>query len=462
MALNISVSPFGATGAPTSSQFLSTYNTLMPQVLNKLWYKRNYFTPILALKSMGMVEQVAGPQAQHLEAGHPVPNWHVGGIVSSPSGPGGQIVLSVSPQDVSLSNNVFPSISETVRFVDGTSGYISNVVNTSGSNFNITVLPFYLSWTLSPSVNDSIWVIDQQSIEGSSEPGNYKSVATDMVFYPMQIIRNSAQMTGSSVLTALWTQTDQLGNVTTPYYMQTLELEMAHNTYVGNAAFWGDQNLNPAIPGNRMYSLWYSSNTAGQTIPYNTGLFTLTQLQSAYRISKQLSSGSEFFIMGGPDFNASWQNGLTSIFGQNPIVYKTGADIQSFQSQFQGNDANLQGSMGVGMNIRCVMWGGVSFYACDVQQWGQIESGGAPGRTESGYAFALPMAKSANEKGDYVSRFSLTTRALNGVTRENIMWEYGGAAATSKNGNDTRNIDILSEVGTRFKAPEQLIQFKPM
>lgn len=458
---NITYSPYASTSAPLTSSFLSTYNTLKPQVLNMLWWKRNYFTPILALKSLGMTEQVGGPQSQHLEAGHFVPNWHVGAIVSAPSGPGGSIVLGVQPQDVSLVNSVFPAMTETVRFVDGTSGYISAAPALVGGQWQITITPFYTTWTLSPSVGDSIWMIDQQSIEGSADPANYKEVPTQMNYYPLQIIRNGKSMTGSSVLTELWANKDQLGNKIDAYYLQTLELEMEHNTMVSNAAFWGDINQNPTIPGNRMYSLWYTSSTAGQTIPYNNGLFTLTNIQQAYRISKQLSAGSEYFIMGGPDFNASWQNGLSSVFGQNPIVYSQGADIQSVQNLFQANETNLAGGQGIGINLRRVNWGGTHFYACDVQQWGQIESGGAPGRTESGYAFGIPMSKSANVSGDFVSRFRLTTRALNGVTRENIMWEYGGAAASNKNGNDNRVINCLSEVGTTFMSPDQLLQFKP-
>lgn len=448
-----------STSGNYTTTFASAFGNLKPQISNQLWWRFGYFCPINALKTMGMYRKVAGASAQHYETGHPVPNFHVGAVITPPAVAGDPIVLTVAAADV-VANTVFPAVGETVRFKNDLSGYIETKTFTGGA-WRLTIRPWDTSWTLSASAGDGVWMIDQLSAEGSASPNNSKNAPMELVSYPLQIIRNSEEITGSGELTELWNTVDQFGNPITPYYLQTMLGEMRQTTYWSNATFFGHPNFNTAnISGNRMYGMDYTISNGGYTQNYNAGLYTLVELQTQARVAMKNSSGNEFFMIGGPDFNFAAQNGLSSVFAQNPIVYE-GAGNSEYAPRFQANESELAGQKGIAINIRRVNWGGVHFHWCNVQQFGQTQTGGETGFKQTGYAFCIPLSKSYNVKGTFQNRFNLTVREMQGKSREMQMWSYGGSAPQNKNGDDKMTIEYLSEVGTEYQDISKFQIVKP-
>ncbi len=459
----INQAAYNATAGTMTTDLASAYGTLKPQNSSVLWWKYGYFCPLNAIKAIGLTRNVAGPAAQHFEGGHPVPNWIVGSVVTAPAVAGDAIVLAVSSQNVSGQNTVYPSVGERFRLVNGQEAYITAVTLVS-TTWRVTAIPMDVTVTLQATAGDSMWMIDQLSPEGSQSPNNSKVIPKQLLSYPLQIIRNDTQITGSGELTELWTTTDQLGNKISTYYEQTLILEWNQTTKMSNAVFWGQPNNNSAnIAGNAMYGMDYTISSGGYTHLYPNGNFTLTDLATLARVSQKRSAGNEFFGIAGPDFMFATQNGLQGVFAQNPIVFQSGSvsSSSSYAKNFVSNEDELKDEMGIVVNIRHVAWGGVSFDWVGVQQFGQEQTGGANGRTESAYCFFIPMSKSANLKGDFQSRFALTSRTFEGKNREMLMWSYGGASALNKNGYDGQIIECLSETGTEYQDIEKFIICKP-
>lgn len=407
---------------------------------------------------MGLTRQVAGPTAQHLEGGHPVPNWHVGTVVTLPAVAGNPIVLTVSANDV-INGTVFPDVGESVRFQNTYSGQITNK-QLVGGLWQVTILPHDPSWLLTAAVGDGVWMIDQLSAEGSQTPNNSKVVPSETVSYPLQIIRNSEQITGSAELTELWTDRDQFGNPINPMYLETLLLEMRHTVYWSNATFFGHPNLNPSnIDGNRMYGMDYTVSNGGYTQQYPNGQFTLVEIQNMARVAIKRSSGTEFVGFGGPDFTFAANAGLMGVFSQNPALYETNGGGSPLTARF--NDMQMTEKTGIKINIRRVNWAGINFDWIPIQQWGQTQTGGETGFKESGYCFWIPMSKGQTVQGQLVDRFKITERAYGGKTRKLNMWRWGGAAPENKNGYDGQIIECLSEVGTEYYGIDKFMVCKP-
>ena len=452
-----------AVAGTTTSEYLSVYGSAMPQNSAVLWWQYGYFNPIIALKAIGLTRKVAGPAAQHFEDGHPVPNWVIGSVVTPAVNPGDSIVLSVSAQSVSTQDTVYPQQKERFRLYNGQEAYISNVSQVGGQ-WRVTGVPMDETVTLSAAAGQSMWMIDQLSGEGSQSPSNSKVLPDQLISYPLQIVRDNQQLTGSAELTQLWVTRDQFGNPMSVYYKETALLEMRQTTYLSNAAFWGQPNLNTAnIDGNAMYGMDYAISAGGYSHLYPNGNFSLTDIATLYRVSQKNSSGNEFFGICGPDFMAAAQNGLQGVFAQNPIVYQAGnvGFTSTYASKFIANEDELKDQIGIAVNIRNTSWAGVHFHWVNVQQFGQAQTGGAAGRTETGYAFFIPMSKAANVKGTFENRFNLTSRSMNGKDREMLLWSYGGAAPQNKNGYDGMLIESLSEIGTEYWDISKFIVCKP-
>jgi len=225
---------YNAVAGTMTTDLASAYGTLKPQNSSVLWWRYGYFCPINAIKAIGLTRQVAGPAAQHFEGGHPVPNWIVGSVVTAPAVAGDPIVLAVSAQNVSAQNTVYPSVGERFRLVNGQEAYITAVTLVAGT-WQVTAIPMDSTVVLSAAAGQSMWMIDQLSAEGSQSPNNSKVIPKQLISYPLQIVRNSSQLTGSGELTELWTTSDQFGNKISTYYEQTLVLEWNQTTKISKS-----------------------------------------------------------------------------------------------------------------------------------------------------------------------------------------------------------------------------------
>lgn len=453
---------FSATSGTYTSEFASVYGNAKPQIAAQLWWKANYFNPIIALKTMGLTRDVAGDYAEHYETGHQNPNWIVGRVVAPAGAPNAPLVVTVAPVDIAADNTVFAQVGVSVRLAGGREAYVSNV-QLVGGEWQVTLLPWNATWQLSASTGDSMWTIGQTSLEGSQTPNTQTNQPMEKVRYPLEIVRNNENITGSGELTELWTNTDQFGNNINPPTLETLTLEMRQTTQLSNKVFFGYPNQNAtSLAGYRkMYGMDYTISNGGYTHLYPTGLFTLNDLATMSRVMMKRNSGNEIFFFGGPDFQFAAQQGLPSVFSQNPIVFKTNAGSSPYASKFVSNQDELQDQFGIAMNIRYVNWGGVHFNWCACQQFGQNQTGGGTGHNESGYAFGIPMTKAANAKGVMQDRFKLTYRKQNGKSREMVLWSHGGAAPQNKNGYDGQVLEALSEMGTEYNGIENFIICKP-
>ena len=454
--LNIPGQNVSATGGVQSSALMTLTGLAQPQISNAYWWQYGFYTMFNTFNTMGMMREVAGDYAQHFEGGHPVPAWTVGSVVTPSGGPGQPIVLGVATTSVStITNTVYPQATETVRFKNTYSGYISNVALVGGV-WQVTVQPFDPSWVLTASIGDGIWQQSQLSIQGSQDPLNTKVTPDVEVSYPLQIVRNTGQIDGSGELTALWTTTDQFGNTITPYYKEWIPQEIRQTVYLDNSIFFSYPNLNGVASGaNSMVGMDYAISNGGYTQSYPIGNFGLLQIQELARVAMKNSSGNEFFGFGGPDFDFAAQNGLSAIFSQNPIVYDAGGINEPMLTKFAANEGEFsseitEGAKGIVVNFRRVKWGPVNFIFTPYQRIGSVQAGGMPGFKESSWCFWIPMSKAANAKGTMIDRFKIAVRAYNGKSRKMQIWTYGGQSPENKNGYDGTIIDTLSEMGPEY------------
>ncbi len=454
--LNIPGANVGATGGVQSSAVMTLTGLAKPQIVNMYWWQYGFYTMFNTFNTMGMIREVAGDYAQHFEGGHPVPNWQVGSVVTPSPGAGQAIVLGVAAANVSgITSTVYPAATETVRFKNGTSGYI-NTVALVGGVWQVNITPFDPSWVLTASVGDYIWSESQLSIQGSQDPLNNKITPDVEVSFPLQIIRTTGTLEGSGELTELWATTDQFGNTINPYYKEYIPQEIRQTVYIDNEIFFGYPNLNSVAGGaNKMVGMDYAISNGGYTQSYPIGNFGLLQIQELSRVAMKNTAGNEFFGFGGPDFDFAAQNGLSAIFAQNPIVYDGGGVNEPMLSKFAANEGEFStdvtgAAKSIVVNFRRVKWGPVNFIFTPYQRIGSAQAGGAPGFKETSWCFWIPMSKAGNAKGTMVDRFKLAVRAMNGKSRKLQMWTYGGQSPQNKNGYDGTIIDTLSEIGTEY------------
>jgi hypothetical protein len=443
------VSPNNATAANASNQLLSFWEIAKPQYSNIVFYDHRYILPMNVFKSLGLMREIAGESAFHFEAGWIHPNFHVSNSTS-----GTIITVTVAVADVQ-DGTVYPRVTDTVVFKDGNAGVITGKTGTS-----ITITTLDSGQSLSVTAGDAIWITGNSQAEASSAPDS-RVTGRSKYEFPLQIIRETVDMTGSALTSALWYEKDQFGNMRDTYNSGYLDAEFRFLEQLGNTAIFGPVNNNTtAITPTNMYSMDYVTSTSGKTLPYVAGNYGINEFKENIRYARKKASGSKFLVMAAPELSLSMTTGLSDVFTQNPNLFGT-VGKSEFSSTFTAGYENDAKEKQVDINFKKINYDGIDFHIVNVQQWGIEVGGGANGFKQTGYGFFIPLTKAQDAAGTLMDRFMMTYKKKDRWNRAMQVWETGAQAQVPTNDVDELKVNYLGHWGTEFFGAEHFQRVKP-
>lgn len=445
--------PNNAIAANASNQLLSFWEIAKPQYSNIVFYDHRYILPMNVFKSLGLMREIAGESAFHFEAGWIHPNFHTTTTTSGSAG--GDITITVSPSDVQDSSYSYPRVTDTVLFKDGTSGVI-----TAKSGTSLTITSLDSTVALATTSGDAIWITGNSQIEASSAPAS-RVTGRSKYEFPLQIIRETVDMTGSALTSQLWYEKDQFGNMRDTYNSGYLDAEFRFLEQLGNTAIFGPVNNNTSVitPTN-MYSMDYVCSTSGKTLPYVAGSYGINEFKENIRYARKKASGSKFLVMAAPELSLAMTTGLSDVFTQNPNLFGT-VGKSEFSSTFTAGYENDAKEKQVDINFKKINYDGIDFHIVNVQQWGIEVGGGANGFKQTGYGFFIPLTKSQDAAGTLMDRFMMTYKKKDRWNRAMQVWETGAQAQVPTNDVDELKVNYLGHWGTEFFGAEHFQRVKP-
>lgn len=450
-----------STQAPVTNQLLSFYETAQPQFSNIVFYNHKYILPMNVFKSLGLTEEIQGEIAYGFEAGWLHPNFHAGNTVTA-GGAGQTLSFTVSSNDVTDTSYVYVRPTDTVLFKNNTSGEVLTVVDGGGGVFTVTVRPYATSYVLAVTAGDAIWITGNSQAEGTGSP-KPRTTGYTKVQYPLQIIKEAVNMTGSALTDKLWYDKDQLGQMRDTYTSNYLDAEFRFLEQVGDTAIFGPVNTNPAITKPNMYSMDYVCSTSGKTLPYVAGNYGINEFKENIRYARKKASGSRFLVLAAPELSLCMTTGLSDVMAQNPNIFGNMSITNSpMNAQFVAGYEQEAAQKGVDINMKRINYDGIVFDICNVQQWGIEVGGGADGFKQTGYGFFIPMTKTQDVPGTTKDRFNMTYKKKDRWNRAMQIWETGAQAATPTSDVDELQINILGHWGTRYSGVEHFQRVKPV
>lgn len=448
-----------ATSTNVTNQLLSFWEVAKPQFSNIVFYNHRYILPMNVFKSLGLIRPIQGEIAYHFEAGWIHPNFHSEETVA-PVGAGANLTFQVSVNDVQ-DDTVYPRVTDTVVFANGTSGEIITKTQVGANNWDVVVQPYDTSFNLSITAGDAVWITGNSQGEGTGSPESRVTGRTKVQF-PLQIVKECVDMTGSALTDQLWYEKDQFGNMRDTYNSGYIDAEFRFLEQLGNTAVFGPVNTNPAITKPNMYSMDYICQTAGKTLPYVGGQYGINEFKENIRYARKKASGSKFLVLAAPELSLSMTTGLSDVMAQNPNMFGNASITSSpYNNQFvTGYEAEAK-SMGVDINMKRINYDGIVFDICNVQQWGIEVGGGADGFKQTGYGFFIPLTKAQDAAGTLMDRFCMTYKKKDRWNRAMQVWETGAQATVPTSDIDELKINYLGHWGTEFYGAEHFQRVKP-
>lgn len=453
-------SPNNATSASASNQLLSFWEIAKPQYSNIVFYDHRYILPMNVFKSLGLMREIAGESAFHFEAGWIHPNFHAEATTASSGGAGTTITFQVSTNDIQ-NDSIYPRATDTVVFKDGTSGRVTSITRNSATDYDVTVTPLDPLFDLAVTAGDAIWITGNSQIEASSAPTS-RVTGRSKYEFPLQILRETVDMTGSALTSALWYEKDQFGNMRDTYNSGYLDAEFRFLEQLGNTAMFGPVNnlvSGGSLPTN-MYSMDYVCDTSGKTLPYVAGNYGINEFKENIRYARKKASGSKFLVMAAPELSLSMTTGLSDVFTQNPNLFGT-VGRSEFSSTFTAGYENDAKEKQVDINFKKINYDGIDFHIVNVQQWGIEVGGGADGFKQTGYGFFIPLTKSQDAAGTLMDRFMMTYKKKDRWNRAMQVWETGAQAQVPTSDVDELKVNYLGHWGTEFFGAEHFQRVKP-
>lgn len=452
-----------ATGGPMTNQLVSFYDIAKPQISNIVFYKFRYILPMNVLKTLGLTAPVAGEYAEHFEAAWIHPNFHSDETTTA-GGAGQNLTFRLSPNDITDptgASRIYPRITDTVKFKNGYGGQITNIIKNSGSDYDIVVTPTDPAVTLTISSGDAVWIIANSQVEGSVAPGPRTSAGKEKYRFPLQTIREEWTATGSALTDELWFNRDQFGNMRDTYNSGYLDGEYRFWEQVGNAMIWNPTNTNTSALSTYpyMYSMDYVTTTQGNDVGY-TGAYTMNDIKENVRYAKKLATGRQFWVLEGPEFSMSINDGASNVFSQNPnLFFETGAS--QYSSIFTQGEEDMAQKKGVSITFRKICYDSYEFHLCPVDQWGIEVGGGAAGFTQTGTAFFIPLQKSQDAEGTERDRIQMRYKKLGKFDRSAKIWELGANANVPTSSEDVLQVNWLANWGGQYFGAEHFQKASP-
>lgn len=434
-------------GASTSAQETNALDAIMdvvkPQISNIAFAKQGYLLPANIFKTMGMLRPLAGEVSYHFEIGNAHPNFQTSTTVTPAQGADVTITVAASS---TFADNVYPRNTDTVRTKNKLGAKIISKVQ-NGNTYDLILRPTDPTSTLSFTANDYIWILGNAQPEGGSALDPRLTEKTQVGF-PIQIIREDFEPTGSALTNEWWINRDQMGNARNTYASGVFDTEFRYWEQWGNVLLFNPLVTNTGITEAYSYSLEYLIESNGLNQPFNSGNFGLTEFEEVIRYYNQNkgASGNKFLQLAGPEFNLSQNKGLRDVFSQNPIVM-AGSGASAWVDMFTAGTESLMKENAVDINFRIVNYSNMCFYISQVEQLGLNTTGGATGFTESEYSFNIPLTVGVNAASDVKDRMIINYKKYDQWDRMVSVKQFGRNAPIATNSTDILQVDYLGHFG---------------
>lgn len=418
-------------------------DVVKPQISTIAFAKQGYILPANIFKTMGMLKPLAGEVSYHFEIGNAHPNFSTSTTVTGAVG--GDITITVAAAST-YGGKVYSRVSDTVRFKNKLGGkVITKTVN--GLTYDLVVRPFDSTSTLSTTNGDFLWILGNGQGEASTgvDPRVTEKVK---VGFPIQIIREAFEPTGSALTNEWWITRDQMGQARNTYASGVFDTEFRYWEQWGNILLLNPLLANVAITESYSYSLEYLTNANGFNLPFATGNFGIVEFSELiryYNVNKG-AAGNKFLQLAAPEFNLTQTKGLSDVFSQNPIVY-AGSGQSAWVDKFTQGSEQIAKDNAVDINFRVVNYSNMCFYISQVEQLGLSTTGGATGFSESEYAFNIPLTKGVNSASDVKDRLSINYKKWDKWDRMVSVVQLGRNAPMPTNDTDTLTVSYLGNFG---------------
>lgn len=432
-----------STQAQETNALDAVMDVVKPQYSNIAFAKQGYLLPANIFKTMGMLRPLAGEISYHFEIGNAHPNFQTQTTITG--GLGADVIITVALAST-FDGFVYPRTTDTVRLKNTLGAKIINKVQ-DGATYDLTLRPTNPASTLSFTNGDYIWILGNAQPEGGTSLAPRVTQKTQVGF-PIQIIREDFQPTGSALTNEWWINRDQMGNARNTYASGVFDTEFRYWEQWGNILLFNPLVTNPTITENFSYSLEYLTNANGLNLPFNSGSFGITEFTELIRYYNQNkgAAGNKFLQLAGPEFNLSQSKGLSDVFAQNPIIY-SGTGTSAFVDMFTaGVDGDVK-SLGVDINFRVVNYSNMCFYISQVEQLGLNTTGGATGFNESEYCFNIPLTVGVNASSDVKDRMIINYKKYDQWDRMVSVKQFGRNAPIATDPNDYLTVDYLGNFG---------------
>lgn len=451
--LTINTSQQGGFQAQESNAMQSFFAEEKPQISNIVWYNHKGILPMNVYKTMGLMKEIAGETAQHFERGWVHPNWHIAANVTA-GGAGQQITVQVAAADV-VNNTAYTRTTDTIWQANGNYSSVVNKVF-SGGFWQITLNPYDPNVTLSVTAGDAMWIIGNSQLEGTDQPAP-RDMGSQLLQFPLQIVKETVAWTGSVLANEQWFTTDQFGRPRDTYNSGYIDGDYRFTEQMGNITTFQTPNINPNNTDVNMYGVDYVCNTVGNTVDYFNGSYGINEFKENIRYINKLGTGPKSWVMTAPEANLAFQTGASDVLSQNPNQFvKEDASNTDWTDKFtSGYEAMATANnLAVDITFKKLSYGGKVFYICEVQQWGYDSTGGADGWGVTGNMYFIPLQKSEDAEGTVRDRFTLTYKKFQKWNRSLHVWETGAWANNPTNSIDNLQLNILGHWGTEFMGPQ--------
>jgi hypothetical protein len=445
-----------ATGGAITNSLISFYGEAKPQFSTIIFYNHRGILPMNVYKSLGLVEELAVELAQHVEAGWIHPNFHAYAAASAAQG--ANLTYRIALEDV-VNDTVYPRVTDTLLFNDGTAGSIVTKTHVGLNNWTIEVQPYNTSFTLAVSTGEACWIIGNSQAEGTGQP-TARDTGREVLQYPVQIVKETWQGTGTALTDELWQKSDQFGQMRDTYNSGYLDAEYRFVEQIGNIATFGPVNANTGNSDTNMYSIDYVVDTQGNDTPYVSGTYGINELKENIRYANKLQSGWKFLFLQGPEMELSCTTGLSDVFSQNPNLFGT-IGRSEFSDNFVKGVEDTASALGVSIDFKKIKYGNYSFHLTPVPQWGTAVSGGADGYLQTGYGYLIPLTLAQDANGTLQDRFKMTYKNLGRFNRAMKIWETGANAQNPTNDVDNLQLNFLGHWGTSFMGAQHFQRVLP-
>lgn len=439
------ISPSAVTADGTQS-YLSLLNIKVPQVrrgfIRKFGdqWRQGSFTYIL--NELGMTEAVMDITYKHFE----LENFRAAFTeltgYAAP-GAGNNATVTLSPGDLDANGNYFPQLNNDMTFPNGTTGKIVNV-NTAGATPVLTVEPHDQTFDLGAvAAGQKLSVYSNGWQEKSLMPKGRVPKFSELSF-GLKIVKTKFTMSNTARATQTYIDIDGaqglwITGMEQGEYNQLMDIDGAAllDTPIDNPALiaLGHRNMTGLLP-------WMRGN-APQDV-YTPGLFSVSQYYLMTNEMDKQRAPKEHFSFEGTLFYNEQEQLWTNFLAQNPII-------------FTMNGQNDDGTLGVHLDCKSTFIGGHMIHHKKMDVFNDPELYNLPNYSFQHLAMIVPLKVYTDPKtGSTHPAVSLTHLELNGYSRRMIIEPKGGFNGMVNNSEeDALSMDYVSEVGTRFCAPNQ-------